>query len=281
MNKGQSAGKGAEHIPLLDMLHLDILRYHDGDKSVSESSRQTLLGRRYYSTLRGQSLCSAHVQRVVAFINMRSHRHVVHPGDAVMVLLSSLYTWSLDPEQVRVRPTKYKTKSGKTTHDQHPPCRMHSLARSANRAPRPGAMRCSQQRPTLLPHILAILVPRLLTTFEHSPHMLNSPPHQPSDSHSLPKLSLPLLLSSCTAIPCIDALRYACHPGNGRLGCCPSSIIPSRDPFEQHYFAFFFTANTICCQRTPLIAMSKQNVNSHRSLPDNSPSHAGSSHKEG
>ncbi|XP_014560037.1 hypothetical protein COCVIDRAFT_34785 [Bipolaris victoriae FI3] len=108
-----------------------------------------------------------------------------------------------------------------------------------------------QQRPTLLPHILAILVPRLLTTFEHSPHTLNSSPHQPSDSHSLPKLSMPLLLSSCTAIPCIDALRYACHPGNGRLGCCPSSVFPA--------------------------SISK----SHRSPPDNSPSHAGNSDKEG
>ncbi|KAH7564219.1 hypothetical protein BM1_01266 [Bipolaris maydis] len=39
-------------------------------KSVSESSRQTLLGRRYYSTLLGQFLCPAHVQRAA---NIRQH----------------------------------------------------------------------------------------------------------------------------------------------------------------------------------------------------------------
>ncbi|EMD93946.1 hypothetical protein COCC4DRAFT_131248 [Bipolaris maydis ATCC 48331] len=240
------------------------------------------------------------------FVNMRCRRHGMtrrrrHGGTMIgkSIPTASPAGWKYASSYlVHIRGLLTQNRSESVqVHDQdwqnHPwpasTSAIHNAQPRSERQPNPEAWSDAMQpaKTTLLPHILAILVPRLLTTFEHSPHTLNSPPHQPSDSHSLPKLFLPLLLSSCTAILCIDALRYACHPREWPSWMLPKShhrVLAKNHhetPLNSTTFASSFTAIPIHYQPIQLIAMCKQKITSHRSLPDNSPSRARNSDKGG
>jgi hypothetical protein len=59
-------------------------------------------------------------------------------------------------------------------------------------------------------------VPRLLTMFEHRPQAFDLPLHEASDLHDA-QSSSQSVLSSCVAVPCIEALQYASNTRGRRL----------------------------------------------------------------
>lgn len=99
------------------------------------------------------------------------------------------------------------------------------------------------------------LVPRLLTTLEHSPHTLTLPPHQTSDSHIL--FASFLCYPSCPRVPPFHAWRPSTvhlAPGTSVLMMPKPGQKPSAGPFPQTCLGrslLFPSANTAPCQPQP------------------------------